>query len=496
MNLRVNVLANYASQFYIAVIGFALVPLYIRHMGAEAYGLVGLFVTMQAWFQLLDFGLSPSVAREVARRRDKLPGSIRALLQLLTKPFVCIAAFGCLVIVAGAEWIATSWLSVETLDTSQTIISVMLMGPTIALRFMSGLYRGVITGFERIVWLSAANTAIATARFVLIIPAFYIFGSDPTTFFVFQLLVSCLEIALLADKSHALLPASPKPGIKLTREEVRSLLRFALGMSIAGVIWVAATQVDKVALSTLLPLTDYAYFSVAALLAGAVTIIAGPVGGALLPRLTALDAGGNNDALYRVYRVSTRLIACLLLPAATVLITKPHAVLFVWSGDDVLSRAAAEVLPFYAAGNVFVALSMLPFYLQCARGQLRYHVLGNCLFLALFLPLLLVSTRRLGMQGAGLTWMSCNALYFLLWIPYVHRRLAPGLHPSWLFSDILLHAVPSVLLAGALLAVPAPGTRLAMGMSLVFFVGTSYLFTIFFWKDSRQYLLRFRSRPT
>ena len=31
-------------------------PLYIKYMGAEAYGLVGFFTMLQAWFGLLDMG--------------------------------------------------------------------------------------------------------------------------------------------------------------------------------------------------------------------------------------------------------------------------------------------------------------------------------------------------------------------------------------------------------------------------------------------------------
>ena len=40
MSLRRNIVANYLSQIYVTIIGIALVPLYIKHMGAEAYGLV------------------------------------------------------------------------------------------------------------------------------------------------------------------------------------------------------------------------------------------------------------------------------------------------------------------------------------------------------------------------------------------------------------------------------------------------------------------------
>src|SRR5256885_8732449 len=66
-SLRRNIAVNYASQVYVALIGIAMVPLYLKYMGIEAYGLVGFFAMVQAWSQVLDFGLSPTLGREAAK---------------------------------------------------------------------------------------------------------------------------------------------------------------------------------------------------------------------------------------------------------------------------------------------------------------------------------------------------------------------------------------------------------------------------------------------
>lgn len=65
MSLKSSIAANYASQLYTTLIGIVLVPLYLRYMGSEAYGLIGFFAMLQAWFNL-----NPAVdackARQVA----------------------------------------------------------------------------------------------------------------------------------------------------------------------------------------------------------------------------------------------------------------------------------------------------------------------------------------------------------------------------------------------------------------------------------------------
>jgi len=67
MSLKRNILANYASQFYVTIIYIVMVPSYIKYMGSEAYGLIGFFAMLQVWFALLDMGLTPTMSRETAR---------------------------------------------------------------------------------------------------------------------------------------------------------------------------------------------------------------------------------------------------------------------------------------------------------------------------------------------------------------------------------------------------------------------------------------------
>ncbi|NTW89015.1 MAG: oligosaccharide flippase family protein, partial [Desulfobulbaceae bacterium] len=103
MSLKKNIISNYISQIYGTLIGIVMVPLYIRYMGTEAYGLVGFFAMLQAWFQLLDMGLAPTMARETARFQggatDAL--SLRRLLRVLEGIFFGVAIVGATAMIAG-----------------------------------------------------------------------------------------------------------------------------------------------------------------------------------------------------------------------------------------------------------------------------------------------------------------------------------------------------------------------------------------------------------
>ncbi len=59
ISIKRNVVGNLVGRLYAALISFAVVPIYMRLLRPEGYGLVGLFVTLQTVVTLLDFGLSP-----------------------------------------------------------------------------------------------------------------------------------------------------------------------------------------------------------------------------------------------------------------------------------------------------------------------------------------------------------------------------------------------------------------------------------------------------
>lgn len=154
-SLKLNVLASYASQIYLIVISIAILPIYMKYMGAEAYGLVGFFAMLQGLFALLDFGLTPTISRQTAQYNAGAVAALefRQLFRSLSIIFAFIASVGGGLLFYFNGYIAEHWLKIENLIIADVLFCLQIMAICVALRWMTGLYRGVISGFERIVWL-------------------------------------------------------------------------------------------------------------------------------------------------------------------------------------------------------------------------------------------------------------------------------------------------------------------------------------------------------
>lgn len=444
-----------------------MMPVYLQYMGAEAYGLVGFFTMLQAWFQMLDFGLSPTLTRECARYSGGATDSLtlRKLVRALEVIFVLTGAAAALGLAAGAGWIATNWLKAATLSPAQISLAVQLMAATAALRWLSGLYRGALGGLEQLVWLGGFNVAVATARFVLVVPVLHFVGATPTVFFVYQGLVAGMELLVLVWRTYVSLPpihAGARIGFHI--RGLRGTLTFSLSIAFSGAVWVAVTQTDKLILSNLLPLSEYAHFTLAVLLASGVTIISGPLSSTLLPRLSRLYAQSADVEAIALYRQATQGMTLAATTISLVLALAAEPILFTWTGDRALAQGAAPLLQLYALGNGILALTAFPFYLQFARGDVRLHLAGSAIFLVVLVPSIILATLNHGAVGAGWTWLAANLLYALLWVPLVHRKFAPGLHLSWLARDIGAILAPAAIVAAVLtLWIPWPNSRLVTG---------------------------------
>ena len=473
MSLKRNILANFISQIYVTLIGLLILPLYINYMGTEAYGLVGFFTMLQVLFSLLDMGLTPTMARETARFRGGAINALsyRRLVRALEGVFLVVALAGGGAMFAAAGYISHDWLQVTQLPIAEVQTAVQLMAAIIALRWMCGLYRGAISGSERLVWLGGYNSLIATLRFVGVLLVLKFIGVTPTIFFSYQFCIAVVELACLLFYAYRLLPIIPQSKkLPWSWKPLKPVLKFSLTITFTSSVWVLVTQTDKLVLSKLLPLAEYGYFTLAVLVASGVMVISSPISGVILPRMAKLEAEGDYAGLIRVYRQSTQLVAVISGAATITVAFCAVPLLWVWTGDITLAQQAAPILIPYAIGNGILAVSAFPYCLQYAKGDMFLHMIGNAVFVVILIPAIIWAASQYGGVGAGYVWLAMNVIYFAVWVPLVHSRFEPGLNALWFGRDVLvIGVVTSVVGYGLFTIMPHHNNRWGMAGAVMVF---------------------------
>ncbi|WP_445619239.1 lipopolysaccharide biosynthesis protein [Kushneria sp. Sum13] len=448
MSVKANALANYAGQLYTTLIGIVVYPFYLAWMGEEAYGLVGFFIVLQAWLNLLDMGMSPTLARETARAATHQGDQwqlLRRLVRSLEIVFLGLAVVMVVSIVLGSDWIATNWLEVKTLSRDEVAWCIVLMGYMIGMRWLASLYRSGIQGLERQVSLNVANVVIATFKFVGVLLILQFVSTRPSAYFEYQIAIALLELVVLGVMFYRLL-GGREQWQGFSWSVLRPVLPFAGGVAYTAGIWILMTQLDKLLLSSFLPLSEYGYFTLVVVVANAIMTLTMPISRALMPRMTGLLASQEEAQMLRLYRRASQFIAATLLPVAGMVALYGGQLLYAWTGNMEAARWGAPILLWYALGNGLLAIGAFQYYLQYAHGQLRLHVIYNTVSVLIVVPVVVVAAWQWQAIGVAVAWCGFRLLSFLLWTPFVHARFAPGIHREWMTRDILPCAAATALM--------------------------------------------------
>lgn len=422
-------------------------------MGSESYGLIGFFAMLQAWFALLDLGLTPTISRESARYHGGGLSALnfRQLFRSLSLLFTAISFLGGVILILLSDIIAKNWLKFIELSYDEVVTAVKIMAISVSLRWLGGLFRGVISGAEKFVWLSCYNSLMATLRFVLVFVSMHIFGYSPSVFFLHQLVVAVLELVLLILQTYKILPSVVSGEIGWSLAPISAVFKFSLGVAFSSSVWILLTQVDKFVLSGVLPLSEYGYFSLAILVANGVLLVTGPVSVALMPRMARLYSEGKTDEMLEVYSHATQVVSVIAASTSIVVALLAEPLLFVWTGDRSIAISSSKVLSLYAIGNSFLAVGAFPYYLQFAMGNLRLHLIGNLGNVLLLVPLIIYAAKKFGAVGAGYIWLIVNGLFLFTWVFYVHQKLVKGLSFRWILKDVVAIYTPVFLILFILL---------------------------------------------
>jgi O-antigen/teichoic acid export membrane protein len=450
-----NIIANYGGSAVTSLLSLALVPVYIRYLGIEAYALVGLFAVIQAWLTLLDFGMTPTLGREMARfsaGAQPVQG-IRDLLRTLEILALAVSAVIIIAMVGASDYLANHWLDARTLSADAIAQAIVIMSIVVAARFCEAMWRSALFGLQQQYWYNIVNAAMSLFRYggAALIVAFV----SPTTlaFFAWQLLASLLMLALLGVKLYRCLPQAPRAAT-FSVAALSDIKAFAAGMIGINLLAVLLTQVDKLLLSRLIPLDQFGYYMLAVSVCAMIYALTAPVTQALSPPIVEAATRGDSITEARLYHGGAQLISVMVAPVVLMLIGFGHDALFVWTGDAQLTGEVAPLLALLAIGTMLSGLMQLPYFTMIAHGWTRLSLVSNMVAVAVMVPLLLIVVPVHGGRGAAMVWIMLNLGYLLVQVPLLHRRILRGEMWRWYGQDV---ALP--LLAAAIVTVIAVALR-------------------------------------
>jgi O-antigen/teichoic acid export membrane protein len=441
--------------------GFAFVPICIKYLGTESYGLVAVFAILQSSAALLDMGMRPTLAREMARHRAgaRDAQSTRDLLRTAEILSTCVALAVVFAIWGASTWLAARWLEANRLPQMTIAHALTGMGAICALRLIENVYVGSIVGLQHQVTQCVISCSLTTARAVGAVAALALVAPDIDTFFRWQVLVSLAGIPVYRLVVYRSLSPAPRAA-RFSWPIVADIWRFSGGVTANSVLVLLLTQLDKILLSARISLKEFSYYAVAGTLSSALYMLSIPISAAFYPSFAEHSTRGDVDGLRLKYHQAAQLMATIMGSAAIVLAIFADTALHAWTGDGDITAHATPLLRVLALGTLLNGFVGIPYQIQLATGWTSLTVRLNMVAVGMLAPALFLVIPLYGAIGAAWIWVALNLGYLIFYIYFMHRRLLPSDKWRWYREDVLLPAAAGGLAAaGCRIGLSEPSSK-------------------------------------
>jgi O-antigen/teichoic acid export membrane protein len=434
-----NIIANFAGKAWKGIFGLAFVPIYIKLMGVEVFGLIGIFLSLSALFALLDMGLSTTLNRELSRLSvtDNSAQESRNLVRTFEVVYWGIGIMIGIFVIILAPLLAKYWINSTSISSETIEQALLIMGILLASQWPNAIYSGGLKGLQRQVGLNVIKSVSVAVQHSGAVLVLLFISPSILLFFLWQFFVALLTTIVLAARLWKLLPKSEHQS-KFDKELLVKNLRFASGMMGISLVTVILTQLDKIILSKILTLEMFGYYMLALYVANTLRGLVIPIFSALFPKFTQLVASAEESSLITLYHKSCQLMSVFMLPLAVTIAIFAKEILTLWLGDTMAAQSSHQILTLLIIGTALNALMILPFALQLAYGWTKLAIYKNVVAIIFLVPLMVWMVQMYQGIGAAWAWIILNFGYLIFEVPIMHRRLLKGEMGKWYSRDVFL----------------------------------------------------------
>jgi hypothetical protein len=410
-----------------AAMNFVFLPLSAQLLGLEAFALVGISATIQAWLFIFD---GCNVFTRLFSRLGSPNGSYdrnaaSTMFRAAERRYLALAAVGLALTlpVLGAIGIRQgTFLS----GGSRGFLTAITLACCCAfVKLFASFYRGCLIGLGGI---DRANSA-ALMSYTLRFPAPYlicIWQPDVRIFLGVQLFSFVFEAWLLR---HRLALRRPLPSVGAGIQSAGMFFgerSFILNTFALAILATSSNYADKAILVSVLPLVQFGAASLSILLCSGVFVLATAIHQVYLPNMSK---GGAIEA--ESFRSMMFVIAILAITVGvTVAVCADQIALIVTPHGSADLDSVALAMRLYGVGNCISIVSSGLYMNYFANGDLRRYRQILVAYLFVFTPVLVAACHYYYLLGAGVVWVVGN---LGLCIALISDRLArkPELRVIW-----------------------------------------------------------------
>lgn len=407
MSLARQTSYNVAGSLLPMAVSLVTVPIYLKVIGIERYGVLALCWTILNFVSFVGLGVGPSVMRQLAmaanssdqeRARIFWTGaSLSSGLAILSFPVLLILSR----FYASSLELQAGHLNNELKDAIPWIAAIF------SVSLAGGICSGTLQGRHWFGVLNIISISNSVVTAILPLAAAILLGPSLRTLLVATFIANFLSVFVQFLACWKAVPLG-RP-LKPERRLYRSLLSYGWWMTAITALAPIVMLIDRFVVGKLVGIAAVSAYVIGYNLVSRLTLVPAALHSAILPRFAVADATGEAD----LTALSVRWLLAVLTPAAVtaLIFAQPFFVLYLGSrlGGQVGQLACILLIGFFAHG-----IGHVPSTVVMGRGRPDIVAKVLAAYVVPYVAALWIATEHFGVPGAAAVW-SIRALcdYFL-----------------------------------------------------------------------------------
>jgi len=430
-----NTVWNVVGQLSPVMIAAFSIPILIRRMGVDRFGVLTLAWALVGYFSLFDLGLGRALTKVASDRLAS--GKERELAGAVWTALAMMVAMGALVAVGislGRDWIASSVMKVPASLYPETIRSIYPLAFSIPLITATSGLRGVLEAQHRFGITNAVRIAMGAFSFLgpLVATQF------STSLFLVILVLVAGRIITAFIHFFLCLHTTPslRSGIFLDRTTVPELLSTGSWMTVSNLIGPIMVYLDRFLISAFLSVAAVAYYATPFELVTKLWLVPVALTTVLFPAFAAFSV--IDQAKLKInYARGVRSCFVLLFPAVFLIFLFAPEGLHLWLGQR-FAQQSTVVVRWFALGVLINGLANVPFALLQAADRPDLTGKLHLIEVPFYIAGSVAAIHYYGLPGAAFVWALRLIVEAVILFVLVRRVLFRNALPLRFIAVVLL----------------------------------------------------------
>lgn len=397
-----NVIYNLIGQILPIIAGIISIPLIIRWLGTERFGIISIIWMVIGYFNLFDMGLGRALTQAVAekignKKTDEIPEIFWTSLFIMAS----IAAAGSLLVILLADIITSKVLNISIPLQTECLHSFYVLALSMPFVIVTSALSGFISAYHRFDIVNMIRVPMSILMIIAPLIVLPFTHSLVAIVFVMALLriVFCFIHIYFCFRIEPQLPQS----VVLKKSSVLPLLRFGGWMTVSNIVGPFMVYFDRFAIGSFLSVTAVAYYTTPYEVITKLFIIPAALNGVTFP-LYAAAYNQKKDQVTNIFSRSIMSLCFILYPIILVVVLFAQGGMSLWIGGDFASHSF-RVLQWLAIGVFLNCLAQVPYTL--IQGTNNPDITGklHLMELLIYIPVLYLFIQNQGIEGAAIAWL-------------------------------------------------------------------------------------------